>query len=145
MRKQSVFVRCDGNGCKEIGEVVDLRETPEGWYTVRQADENLKLREQGFDFHSLRCLERWAKARRSIFEPKSNGFNEDKSEDLKEAVRLALVDATWFKSQDIQGLTGLAQSTVDRHLGKLTEEGFIRRLGSEHPRMYCQGENWTNE
>jgi len=33
MRKQSIIVRCDGNGCKEIGEVADLNETPSGWYS----------------------------------------------------------------------------------------------------------------
>jgi hypothetical protein len=70
MRKQSIIVRCDGNGCKEIGEVADLNETPSGWYRVFPVGDKLRIQNEAvFDFHSLRCIERWAKARRELLLP----------------------------------------------------------------------------
>lgn len=69
MRKQSVTIRCDGDGCQTIADVETLADTPAGWYRVAKATEDMKtpgLQNGGWDFHSLRCVEKWAKARRVV-------------------------------------------------------------------------------
>lgn len=69
MRKQSVTVRCDGDGCKSYVDVDDLRQTPATWYHVDQADALGKVQPHGgFDLCSVKCVEKWAKARRPIVE-----------------------------------------------------------------------------
>jgi len=118
MRKQSIIVKCDGDGCKEVGEVAEIRETPVGWYHVKQAGENMKLDPNvGFDFHSLRCLEKWAKARRSI-----TTVNRGSAYDM---VYQAVQDQQYITCQQIQVATKLVQSTVDAQLRKLVADKFI--------------------
>lgn len=69
MRKQSVTIRCDGDGCQVLADVDNVQQTPFGWYHVSQASEDLKLPATGaggWDFHDLRCVEKWSKARRIV-------------------------------------------------------------------------------
>lgn len=124
MRKQSIFVRCDGNGCREVGEVAELRDTPAEWYHVRQADELDHLKPDGFDFHSLRCIERWARERRLALEPSSRG-RESAEQTVRVAVSTLLEGAPEFTSTQVRELSGAVQSTVDRHLGRLVAAGEL--------------------
>lgn len=139
MRKQSITVRCDGDGCERYGEVEDLAQTPVGWYQVRQAGEDLKLHRQGFDFHSLRCVEKWAKARRIATE--GNGASKTPREpEIREAVKLALETGESFTSPELQSLLGLNQGTVDKYLRTWTDRGILTYDSSMVPRRYLAGE-----
>jgi hypothetical protein len=72
MKKDVTIIRCDGAGCREYvewektktGSVVAEVSYPPGWYTVRQVGENGNPLRDQFDFHSLVCVGRWARARR---------------------------------------------------------------------------------
>jgi len=87
-RKQTYIVKCDNNGCKAMAEVLDPNEAPEGWVLVQVAQPDQKLgfkfaRESAKEFHSLRCLENWAKNRRKFLasegKPTEGESNEEKS------------------------------------------------------------------
>jgi hypothetical protein len=71
-RRQATIVSCSYGGCKFIAEVRDPNEAPEGWYLITPATEDQKMghaytRNESFEFHSLRCVERWANERRRYF------------------------------------------------------------------------------
>lgn len=128
-RKQSVFIRCDGDGCKEFAEVDSLTETPAKWYRIHQADEMGKTPSGGFDFHSLRCVEKWAVARRRALEPStpSNGFARNGAAGV--AIHAAIRDGfDWeepFSSRDLQELSGASQNTVDKYLRDFLDDGSL--------------------
>jgi hypothetical protein len=72
-KKDVTIIRCDGAGCKEYvewekaktGSVVAEVTYPAGWYTIRQVDDNGKLANSAFDFHSLTCISKWARGRKT--------------------------------------------------------------------------------
>lgn len=62
--KQSFTARCDGDGCRNYEDVDSADRLPVGWYRVAHVDELGRLSKTGsFDLCSLRCVERWSKAR----------------------------------------------------------------------------------
>ena len=76
MRRQSITIRCDGDGCKNIADVEDLNAMAVGWYRVFKATEDGKLGREGWDLCSLRCVGRWSKGRAAAIgeaPPASNG------------------------------------------------------------------------
>jgi hypothetical protein len=83
-KKNVTIIRCDGAGCKEYVEWESTKVTiadradatyPAGWYTIRQVDDNGKLSNSTFDFHSLNCISRWARGRKTaVGEPSSSVY-----------------------------------------------------------------------
>jgi hypothetical protein len=65
-RKQTTIIQCDNPTCKTVAEVAELKETPEGWYKIQQADIHFKTNNIGFDLCSLKCIEKWAKERKAL-------------------------------------------------------------------------------
>jgi hypothetical protein len=62
-RKTSHTVRCDGDGCKSFVDVETVSQVPEDWYSIAVADAAGRPK-ASFDMCSLKCVEKWAKARR---------------------------------------------------------------------------------
>ena len=61
---EAITIRCDGDGCPISADVEDKARRPEGWYHVKLATADGRLQpHEGFDLCSLRCVQRWAKAR----------------------------------------------------------------------------------
>lgn len=129
MRRQTTIIRCDGNGCKEVAEVESLGFTPEGWYRIQVADTNDKIQpNQGFDLHSLRCVEKWAHERRMALEGSSHNRNSNNQilSDIKTAIKE--LNGQDFSVQEIADLTGSNKTTVIRRLHELEENGAIFRV-----------------
>lgn len=122
-RRQTTIIRCDGAGCREVGEVESLDLTPSGWYRVYLVDEMGKQKPtSSFDFHSLRCVEKWAKERRMAVE--GNGHITSPAA-TQLASTINELEGIEFTSTDLQELTGIAQSSVDRYLRQWVEAGKI--------------------
>lgn len=139
-RKTTTIVRCDNPTCKNLGEVEDLKLTPEGWYRIGQADARgtVTMTVGTFDLCSIRCVEKWAKERRVALDglAEQNGHREDNME-----LVLMCLEEGRTTSREIQAETGLAQNTVDRWLSQLVDVGLaaITHEGSgskTHPRRY---------
>lgn len=65
--KESITVRCDGDGCKNYADVHEKQVRPVGWYQVRLVDDAGRPGQAGsFDLCSLRCLSRWAHGRAEV-------------------------------------------------------------------------------
>lgn len=66
-RKKLVAIRCDGDGCGKMAEIENESVMPVGWLTIQLPDDGGRLApERRFDLCSLRCVQRWAKARAQI-------------------------------------------------------------------------------
>lgn len=70
-RKQTTIVTCSYSGCRDIAEVTEANEAPEGWVAVmlstahpRKPGQHEYTRESLFEFSSLRCVEKWSEDRR---------------------------------------------------------------------------------
>lgn len=61
--KTSVTVRCDGDGCTNYVDVERESELPRDWYRTTHSDATTGKPDRPFDFCSLKCIGKWAKAR----------------------------------------------------------------------------------
>lgn len=69
MRRETIIIRCDGDGCQKIAEVEDKSRMPEGWVQIRTPDSEGRIGTGAsglFDLCSLRCTSKWALARAQI-------------------------------------------------------------------------------
>jgi hypothetical protein len=67
VKKESITVRCDGNGCKTIADVETLQHYPADWYHIKKVTADGKIQPNtGFDFCSLKCVHNWSKARAEV-------------------------------------------------------------------------------
>lgn len=153
MRKTTTIVTCTGPNCKEIAEVTDIAEAPEGWYLVQPTTQS-KLshsydRNAGFEFHSLRCVEKWAEARRKFqkeaiptgrpsFEmeitPDTEGLINEATKvraTTRELVNEAIeaLEGAEFTPRDIVDLVGVTPTrnanTIRQMVRQLYEDGVI--------------------
>lgn len=146
-RRQTTVVSCSYNGCKDIAEVKDPNEAPEGWIMVMTATPDAKLgyaysRAASFEFSSLRCVEKWANARRKFLEAKEIAKPQlervepvaqvqlakpqptakriapgKRREQVKEAI--ALLEGETFTANDIAELLGTSYHTIRSILYKM--------------------------
>lgn len=151
-RRQVSIVRCDGDGCKEYAEVEDTTKTPDGWYQIRLAGPDNKLGNTGFDLHSLRCVERWAKGRKNALsspKPTSNGSsaisprnNWTNAESLiMETMQMWTGD---FSISEIAEYASLNRSFVDKMMGGFLASNLIEMTAKgagPHPSKY----RWIGE
>ena len=66
MRRETIIIRCDGNGCQQLAEIDDKSRMPEGWHQIRTPDSEGRIGTAGsgmFDLCSLRCVIAWARGR----------------------------------------------------------------------------------
>jgi len=139
-RKTTTVITCDNPSCKEFREVGELKETPEHWYLVAQANERnaVSMTVGTFTLCSLRCLEKWSKERRFALEgsgkQKAPGHSrselEQQGQDNKAMILMAIEDQEGITSPEIQAMLNLSQPTVDRWLRELREEESITSWAS---------------
>jgi hypothetical protein len=150
-RSQSYLAKCDRHGCKTVIEIASDTIAPEGWIQVRvEIDKKWDARAV-FEFCGEKCLSIWAKSRNThpgSHESNGNGFPSSMPvrDSIREAIEILAQEkeAGEFKSLDVQSLSGIPQSTVDRHLNLLVEDGTIHVVNSgsgksSNPRMYARG------
>ena len=132
-RKTTTLVECSQSDCKVMAEVgQDPNEAPEGWYQVVPVSENAKLgytydrNGNVFEFHSLRCMEKWAKARRQ-FETAESGQRTPLTQQLLDAAREYGDPFTPEELLQIMGLTGEvhSKSSVTTALNRMGREGQL--------------------
>lgn len=137
-RKTATFVKCDEASCNVHAEIGDgTGEAPEGWYLVLCSVVNQKVgyaydRGSGFEFHSLRCMERWAKERRQYQENghKPNRFGRIPVEEITRR-QDAVMDAFTGKPEqtlsiaDLCEATGMPKHQVDTGLHALLSAGIV--------------------
>lgn len=120
-RNTATFVRCDLDSCKEVAEVYEQHEAPEGWYCVMVSADDPKAghaysRQSSFEFHSLRCLEKWAKDRRAFQQAtrSSNGHREIPEDRLSAILEAFSIDTDAALSvSDLMELTSIPRDSVD--------------------------------
>lgn len=140
-RKTATYVKCDESSCGIAAEVFDTNESPEGWYLVTPSVEDAKVghsyaRQGSFEFHSLKCLERWAKERRhyqengTVREPRtSSGANELAEQRISTLTECFLIDTTVPLSvTQLAELTGIEKSSVNRLMGTMVDRGLIKMV-----------------
>jgi len=66
-RKTATYVRCDNPNCKELAEVQSTVDAPDGWYKIT-SERNGNYGSDVWEFHSLRCVESWARLRKHAIE-----------------------------------------------------------------------------
>lgn len=65
--KESITVRCDGDGCMKYADVHEKQARPVGWYQIRLVDEAGRTgNAAAFDLCSLKCVTKWARGRAEI-------------------------------------------------------------------------------
>lgn len=140
-RSQTYLARCDRKECKTVLEVEQNTLAPEGWIQIRTEIDGKWDAASTLEFCSEKCVSIWARDRRAY----QNGNGHNPTDTVRETVleAISLLDKE-FKSREIQELTGSSQSTVDRNLTKLVEEGLITVVspGSgkpNDPRIYARG------
>lgn len=75
-RETATYVKCDGPSCKEIAKVLENGEAPANWYLLQfsreKADHNTFQydRNSAWEFHSLKCLGKFSRARAEALAPK---------------------------------------------------------------------------
>jgi hypothetical protein len=129
-RKTATYLACDGAACRETIEIADIAVAPDGWYRVYSAHDE-KYQRDSWEFHSLRCLERWARERRLVVQdsPSRPGLHSS----ILSAIDAA--EAGFVTSPELQGTMAAAQSTIDRALRQLVSGGVLTQDGSQ-PRRY---------
>lgn len=138
MRKQTTIIRCDGDGCNTYAEVMDSNETPDGWHRVAAAHGGKLDLKTAFDLCSLRCVEKWAKARRAFLKDTGNG----RGAGTRIAILEALADGEPTTAQDLAVLTGYVVSGVRTNLQVLAAEGTVEIVrepghgGNTEPGLY---------
>lgn len=144
-RKTTTVITCDNPSCKNFEEVAELKETPEGWYLVGQANERnaVNMTVGTFTLCSLRCMEKWSKERRFALEgsgKKHNERQEAEGQENKALILMCIEDQEGITSPEIQEALKLSQPTVDRWLRELREEGLVNSWASgkskSAPRRY---------
>jgi len=134
-RKTTTIVECSQSDCKEVAQVgQDPNEAPEGWYQVVPSSESAKLghtydRSNGnvFEFHSLRCVEKWAKARRQFETGTSQRTNDvPMTQQLLDAAREYGDPFTPEELLQVMGLTGeVHMKSITAALNRMGREGQL--------------------
>lgn len=140
-RETATYLHCDYHGCNVSVAVADSQEAPEGWYRVYSAHDG-KYHRDSWEFHSLRCMERWGEERRKSMQPigvvrNTNGAAATAAPTTIELLReLFQSDASAIlTSPELRELTGRSQTVVYKALGVLVDDGFIER-NNNAPRQY---------
>ena len=164
-RKQTTIVRCDRDGCKEVAEVLDVNEAASGWLMVYTEKEHKWTgRNLAFEFCSEKCVGIWARERgkyqqekeinRKIHdrEEREEYKNHNGSGEVnvlpKSTVQetIEVIGSEPFKSKEIQDLSGVNQSVVDRHIKRMIESGELIVVSEGNgpiPRMFRKVQNVT--
>jgi hypothetical protein len=148
-RSQSYLAKCDRHGCKTVVEIESDTLAPPGWLQVRVEIEGKWDAKAVFEFCGEKCVSLWAKSRNShpgSHESNGNSNGVSVRDSILEAIEILgqEKEAGEFRSLDVQSLTGITQSTVDRHLNLLVGKRIIHvaNHGSgkpSDPRMYARG------
>ena len=140
-RKTTTIVTCSYNGCKEFAEVYDSAEAPQGWYQVRSTVSDPKHgftydSKVPFEFHSLRCLEKWAGERRKFLASETTIHADNGSAPTPEALRasrenvltaVSLMEGHPFSAEIMNESCEFASlDAVREKLRELTKEGVLR-------------------
>lgn len=143
MRTQTITtIKCDGFNCKEMVEIFDAKSVPSLWYISKQVDDEGDIPRDDssstFAFHSLTCLEKWAKERRKVLNNNLGNKMTDYALKIKQTINA--FPSEEFKSRDIQDETGIPQATVDKWLRTFVDDGMIVIASNPSdifsPRMY---------
>lgn len=138
MRETATFIQCDGDGCSTMAKVVDKSETPDGWYRIAEAKAGKLDLNNAFDLCSLRCIEKWAKARRRHMAEIGNG-NGARTRTL---ILEAMEDGEPVAVSDLATLIERTPTGIMANLKAMAEEGTIEivrqpvRGNSQAPGLY---------
>lgn len=127
MRAEIITAKCDRKECKTMIEVERSLVAPEGWLQVSVEIDGKWDQQSKLEFCSAKCVSLWAKARSS--NPVSNGTNgqsPNREDQIKEAIEVLIADQNGrFISRDLQDLTGIGQTSIDRWLNKFLEDNYL--------------------
>ena len=140
-RSQTYLARCDRKECRTVLEVEQSTIAPAGWLRINVEIDGKWDQTSALEFCSEKCLAIWARDRGKV----TNGNGHTPSSDIRKQILEAISVADGeFKSLEIQELTGITQSTVDRHLREMVTEGIITVTNegngrSNNPRLFVKG------
>lgn len=136
MREENVTnIRCDGAGCPH-SITIDAKGFPVGWYRIQFADEHGYGNRQ-FDFHSLKCIFRWAKERDKI----KNGVPKVTSDMEAKILEIIGNPDEAYSANDIAELLEVHSTTARKYLEKMHDEKKLLMHGQgtkQDPYMYSR-------
>lgn len=147
MRETNVtIIRCDGRGfgCQETVTVDAKDGYPVGWYRIQLCSEHGYGNTQ-FDFHSLKCVSKWARERDKI----KNGNQISTIPIAHNQYEVSILEIIGnsiekYKVSEVADLMDCAKPTAQRYLDKMTDEGTLVRSGEGNyadPFLYTRKEN----
>lgn len=133
-RKTATYVTCDGPNCKNIAEVADLNEAPDGWYRIIPEKDGKYTPNSVWEFHSLDCIAKWAKGRKAVLagahvpytrsgnNKTGTNTNEQTEEQIKEILEAFKMEPGYsFSVTELSELTNIERSSVARRVDSLVE------------------------
>jgi len=138
-RKTATYVTCDGPTCKEIAEVAGS-DSPDNWYQVMAEKDGKYSQLAGiWEFHSLRCMEKWARMRRDALDTNHN----DRSTDT--LIRSTIMEAFTIEPDralsvtEVIGITDINKSAVHKSIQSLVNQGKlvqVKKPAGPYPAKY---------
>ena len=124
-----LMARCDRKECNTVIEISREVAAPKGWIQVRVETDGKYSNASQLEFCSEKCVSLWAKERKQ-YQQNRNGIGlrpmgGNARASIQEAMDICYSERGGFTSKDIQSLTGVQQSTADRHIREMLESGDI--------------------